>query len=92
MPDEKKKSYMDLFGETWDEMKSSGGCVGPFMSPMGHGVVIKAGSEYNDGVTEHHHFLTHDAEGKALKKPKHFVQTEREPMKTENSVGKTKKG
>ncbi len=82
MPDE-KKGYGEQFEGVWEGMKQKGGCMGPFESPMGHGIVIKAGDEYNEDTTEYHHFLTHDAEGKALKKPRHFVQREHKPMKME---------
>ena len=77
---EKKESYKDKFDDVWEGIKSKGGCMGPFESPMGHGIVIKAGDEYNEETTEYHHFLTHDADGKALKKPRHFVQREHKPM------------
>ena len=97
MMPEKKKSYSDQFDEVWDGMKGAtgkGGCVGPFQSPMGRGIVIKSGSEWDDGTTEYHHFLTHDAEGKALKNPRHFVQTERKHMESDKpmTAGKAKKG
>lgn len=73
----KSKDAEDAVDSALAAMKSNP--IGAFNSPMGRGIVIKTKPEYDyeGDSAEHHHFLTHGKDGKALPTPKHFVVHER---------------